>query len=189
MSFWNSELGEVTGNSEDAFAKSFMQIPDGTKALAKISTFTNQIYKDSNFKYLAIEWELQDGDFKGQKVVQKIKVYGGDHFDKDPEKTRYRALNMLKLLYQLFNIKPKHSDAPTDPDLAFFVGKIAGIKIRETAMNEKGKQYNWVSEVHPSQGFKSETGAGLPVIAKVSVRNDAYKNESSNENDFDDIPF
>jgi len=171
MSFWESELGDVTGKAEDAFAKSFMQIPDGTKALAKIQSFTNQVYKNTGFKYLNIEWVLQDGDFKGQKVQQKLKVYGGDQYDKDSAKTRHRALNMLKLLYELFKIKPKHSDEPTDQDLASFGGKIAGLLIRETAPNEKGRQYNWVAEVHASQGFKSETGSGLPVIAQASISN------------------
>jgi hypothetical protein len=171
-----------------------MQIPDGTKALAKIESFTNQTNKDSGFKYLNIEWALTDGDFRGQKVTQKIKVYGGDKFDKDPAKTRHRALNMLKLLYQLFNIKPKHTNPPTDQDLAMFSGKIAGIKIRETEPNENGRQYNWVSEVHPSQGFKSETGAGLAVIARSSVSSHSSADMFSNSNstpppDLNDVPF
>jgi len=169
MNFWESELGEVTGKTEDAFAKQFTQIPDGTKALAKIESFSNQSYKDSGFKYLNIEWILQDGEFRGQKVQQKLKVYGGDQHDKDPMRTRHRALNMLKLIYQLFNIKPKHANPPTDQDLAMFVGKIAGIKIRETAPNDRGKQYNWVAEIHSSLGFKSETGAGIPIMAQSTI--------------------
>jgi hypothetical protein len=196
-SFWDSELGDVTGKSEDAFAKQFAKIPDGTKALAKIESFTNQVYKDSGFKYLNIEWVLQDGDFRGQKVQQKLKVYGGDKFDKDPMKTRHRALNMLKLLYQLFNIKPKHTNPPTDQDLAMFAGKIAGIKIRETEPNDDGKQYNWVAEVHASQGFKSETGVGLPIVAQAAISN--YSSHSSKNTPFssneppvfdaNDVPF
>jgi hypothetical protein len=180
MSFWESELGEVTGKADDAFAKQFTQIPDGTKALAKIQSFTNQSHKESGFQYLNIEWVLTDGDFKGQKVQQKLKVYGGDQYDKDPAKTRHRALNMLKLLYELFKIKPKHSNPPTDQDLASFGGKIAGIHIRETAPNDRGRSYNWVAEVHPAQGFKCETGAGLPVIAQTSVSSYASNNASIN---------
>lgn len=191
MSFWESEMGEVTGKAEDAFAKHFMQIPDGTKALAKIESFTNQIYTDSGFKFLMIEWVLQDGDFKGQKVKHKLKVYGGDKSDKDPVKTRHRALNMLKLLYQLFKIQPKHTNPPTDQDLAMFVGKIAGIKIRETEPNDKGRQHNWVSEVHPSTGFKSETGTGIPVIAHSSIKADVPFNQGyqPNHSDLSDVPF
>lgn len=195
MTFWESELGDVTGKSEDAFAKQFSQIPDGTKALAKIESFTNQEYKDSGFKYLNIEWVLQDGDFRGQKVQHKLKVYGGDQYDKDPAKTRHRALNMLKLLYQLFNIKPKHTNPPTDQDLAMFVGKIAGIKIRETEMNDKGKQYNWVAEVHPSAGFKGETGIGLPIVAHAvisshsSIRPSMGAYDNNAPLDLSDVPF
>ncbi len=195
MSFWDSELGDVTGKAEDAFAKQFTQIiPDGTKALAKIDSFTNQVYKDSGFQYLNIEWVLQDGDFRGQKVQQKLKVYGGDQFDKDPMRTRHRALNMLKLLYQLFNIKPKHTNPPTDQDLASFAGKVAGLKIRETELNDKGRQYNWVAEVHPSQGFKSETGVGIPVLAHTSVSSYHQKSDVPFDNndpgpDLSDLPF
>lgn len=195
MSFWESELGEITGNSSDAFVKSFKQIPDGTMALAKIESFTNQEYKDSGFKYLVVEWLLTDGDFKGAKVQQKLKVFGGDNYDKDPARTKHRALNMLKLLYQLFRIKPSHSGAPTDQDLSIFVGKIAGIKIRETEPNSDGKQYNWVSEVHDSKGFKSETGVSVVV---THTRNDnssgtdsAFSRNPSNldNSEFDDVPF
>lgn len=198
MSFWESECGEVTGKAEDAFAKQFTQIPDGTRALAKIQSFTNQVHKESGFKYLNIEWVLTDGDFKGQKVQHKLKVYGGDQYDKDPMKTRHRALNMLKLLYQMFNLKPKHTNPPTDQDLASFGGKIAGLKIRETAPNDNGRQYNWIGEVHPSQGFKCETGAGLPVVAHTSVSsyssnsssaNNSFNNNTTTAPDLDDVPF
>jgi hypothetical protein len=188
MSFWESEIGEVTGKAEDAFAKQFSQIPDGTKAIAKIQSFTNQEHKDSGFRYLNIEWILQEGDFRGQKVQQKLKVYGGDKFDRDPVKTRHRALNMLKLLYELYKMKPKHSNPPTDQDLASFVGKIAGIKIRETQPNDNGRQYNWISEVHASQGFKSETGMGLPMLAHATINNHVNQNVMPPDL-LDDVPF
>jgi hypothetical protein len=182
--FWTSEIGEVTGNPADAFAKSFKQIPDGTMALAKIEAFVNSENKDTGFKCLVIEWLLTDGDFKGQKVQQKVKVFGGDKFDKDPVKTRHRALNMLKLLHQLFAIKLKHSNAPTDQDLASFVGKCAGVKIRETEPNAEGRQYNWVSEVHDTKGFKCETGISVVVTHKNPV--DAFYATTEDEND---VPF
>ncbi len=197
MSFWESELGEVTGNANDAFAKSYTQIPDNTMALAKIDTFLNMEYQ--GFKYLMLEWLITDGDFKGSKVQHKLKVYGGDAYDKDPIKTRHRALNMLKLLYQLFNMKPKHANDPTDQDLAVFVGKAAGIKIRETEPNDKGRQYNWIAEVHTIQGFKSETG--VPIMMTATHTTSPHKQEPINsafsrnnnalpvDNMEDDIPF
>ena len=153
--FWDSELGEVTGSTADAFAKSFTQIPNGTMALAKIETFMNAEFNGA--KYLVVEWLLTDGDFKGQKVQQKLKVFDVD------AKTKHRSLNMLKLMYQLFNMKPSHANDPTDQDLASFVGKAAGIKIRETEPNDSGKQYNWVAEVHEARGFKCETGVSIVV--------------------------
>lgn len=198
MSFWDSEVGEVTGSAADAFVKTFKQIPDGTMALAKIDTFINVDYQ--GFKYLLIEWLLTDGDFKGQKVQQKLKVYGGDKFDKDPAKTKHRSLNMFKLLYQLFNMKPKHANPPTDQDLTSFVGKVAGIKIRETEPNDQGKQYNWVSEVHDSKGFQCETGISVVVTHKKMAsgydqgpidsafdRNSQYAGDPGPNSD--DIPF
>ncbi len=160
MSFWESDLGTITGTAADAFAKTFTQIPDGTMALARIDSFVNAEYQGN--KYLTISWVLTDGDFKGSKVEQKLKVYG-DPRDKDPAKTRHRALNMLKLIYQLYNIKPKHAGEPTDQDLAVFLGKAAGIKIRETEPNDQGRQYNWVAEIHETKGFKCETGISVIV--------------------------
>jgi hypothetical protein len=192
--FWTSDLGEITGNAADAFAKSFTQIPDGTTALAKIESFVNAEYNGN--KYLSLSWLLTDGDFKGAKVEQKLKVYG-DPQAKDSAKTRYRALNMLKLIYQLYSMKPKHSGEPNDQDLAYFIGKNAGIKIRETEPNDQGRQYNWVAEIHDAKGFKCETGIKLVVThTQVNHQNDLFDNAFSRNKQYvdntefsDDIPF
>jgi len=194
MSFWDSEIGNVTGNAADAFAKSFTQIPDGTLALARIESFANAYYNGN--KYLIIDWMLTEGDFRGQKVNQKLKVYG-DPMAKDPIKARHRALNMLKLVYQLYGVKPTHANDPTDEDLSIFKGKVAGIKIRETEPNEQGKQYNWVGEVHDAKGFKSETGVSVVVththnaqglMDSALIRNSRGLNPNNQDLD-DDIPF
>ncbi len=183
--FWESGLGEITGSIEDAFAKTFKQIPDGTLALAKIDSFVNAEYQGS--KYLSIDWQLTDGDFKGQKVNQKLKVFGED-------KVRHRALNMLKLIYLLYKVQPMHSNPPTDQDLYIFVGKHAGIKIRETEPNDEGKQYNWVSEVHAAAGFKCETGVKL-IVTHKNIMPDTYEtalNRNANRtygHATEDIPF
>lgn len=185
MSFWVSDIGEVTGKAEDAFAKSFTHIPDGTMALAKINAFSNK--ENNGYKYLEIDWELTAGDFKGFHVFHKIKV-----FEEDPKK-RHRALNMLKLIYNMFQIKPKSSAPPSDQDLMEFVDKHAGLKIQETPPNEKtGKVYNWVSEVHPAANFKCETGVSTEVVhdkkAPESAFNRYEASKESQELD-DDIPF
>lgn len=193
--FWTSELGEVTGSAADAFAKTFTQIPDGTMALAKIESFINAEYNGN--KYLVINWLLTDGDFKGSKVEQKLKVFG-DPMAKDSAKARHRALNMLKLIYQLYSTKPKHAGDPTDADLAVFHGKAAGIKIRETEPNDQGRQYNWVAEIHEAKGFKCETGVTL-VVTHTNVSNhsqgtldSAFSRQAQLPTDSDmddDIPF
>lgn len=195
--FWESELGEVTGSAADAFAKSFTQIPDGTMALAKIESFVNAEYNGN--RYLSISWLLTDGDFKGAKVEQKLKVYG-DTMAKDPAKARHRALNMLKLIYQLYNCKPKHAGDPTDADLAIFQGKSAGIKIRETEPNDQGRQYNWVAEIHEAKGFQCETGISLVVThTNVQHKQDGLFDSALSRNSVkadpglagldDDVPF
>jgi hypothetical protein len=183
MDFWQSDLGEITGKAEDAFSKVIERIPNNTKALAKISSFINSAFGDT--LYLNIVWELMDGECKGFKVFHKLKV-----FDTDPKK-RHKALNMLKLLYQLFNITPTHSGPPADNDLALFKGKIAGIKIQETAPNHEDKQYNWISEVHPASGFKSETGSPLVVTHKSGDLESAFsRNPRGAANAIeDDLPF
>lgn len=191
--FWDSDLGEVTGKAEDAFAKQFTQIPDGTMALARIEAFVNAEYQGN--KYLNITWLLTDGDFKGQKVEQKLKVFG-DPMAKDSSKARHRALNMLKLMYQLYNAKPKHAGEPTDEDLAVFIGKAAGIKIRETEPNHEGRQYNWVAEIHEAKGFKCETGVSV-VVTHTNVQHNQgtldsafSRNANSGQSTQDDgIPF
>ncbi len=192
--FWESELGEITGSAADAFAKFKTQIPDGTMALARIESFINDEYQGN--KFLKIEWVLTDGDFKGAVVEQKLKVYG-DPLAKDPARARHRALNMLKLVYQLFNTKPKHSNPPTDQDLNVFVGKAAGIKIRETEPNDQGRQYNWVAEIHETKGFKSETGVSVTVThTNVTPGRDPIDSAFSRQQQLptdtsldDDIPF
>jgi hypothetical protein len=193
--FWESELGEITGSAADAFAKFKTQIPDGTMALARIESFINDEYQDN--KFLKIEWVLTDGDFKGAVVEQKLKVYG-DPLAKDPTRARHRALNMLKLIYQLYNMKPKHSNPPTDQDLSLFVGKHAGLKIRETEPNDQGKQYNWVPEIHDTKGFVCETGMSVVVTHTAPQYSGQWpvdsalsrqSNHSATASLDDDVPF
>ncbi len=166
--FWNSELGQITGDAKEAFTPDFGVIPDNTKAIAMISKFCNIDAYDK--KYLLVEWQIMDGDFKGRKVNQKLWVYEED------TKKRHRALNMFRLLYNMFQVRATEG-APTDIDLLPFANKQAGILIREWEAEKRDgsgemMQGNWVSEVHPSTGFKSETGksAPKPEMHKVEQR-------------------
>lgn len=187
--FWESSIGDITGKAEDAFTKTFVggRIPDNTTAIAKIEAFTHKEYQGD--KYLALDWVITEGTFKERKITQKIKVFGDSRIT-DAEKqakARHRALNMLRYLYQLFGLKPTHSGAPTDNELMAFVGKSAGIRIQETQPNHEGNQYNWVSEVHPLQGFVPEVGVAL--IAVKRPADEAAKNKLFADELDDDIPF
>lgn len=155
MNFWQSEIGSVTGDADDAFIKDFTVIPDGTMALGKIMSFHKAEDKMKNAVY-EIVWLLTDGDFKNRQVTQKIKA-----FDTDP-KVRHRALNMLKLIYLMYKVKPGHTNEPSDIELKAFVNKFAGLRIREWSIEKQDgsgiMEGNFIAEVHPSQGFKCETG-------------------------------
>lgn len=183
MSFWYSSMGEITGNNDDAFNKGFGLIPNGTMVLAKIDAFKYENFQSE--KKLKIEWILLDGNFKGQRVFHNIKV-----FDKD-EKTRHKALNMLMLIYKLFNQHPP-SEEPTDAELKLFIGKMAGIKILETKPNDEDKIYNFVGEVHSANGFKSMIGEYKinPSSTNKSMPQSALSRQKQHEPFIDDdIPF
>ena len=79
MSFWHSELGQLSGKPEDSYAKTFKSIPDGTSAIAKIISFTNKEYNGN--PYLQIECSITSEDFTGRRIFQKLHV-----FDAEPKK-------------------------------------------------------------------------------------------------------
>lgn len=191
MSFWHSAMGELTGKAEDAFAKIFKTIPDNTTALAKIEKFV--LDEHNGKRQYEINWVLTSGDYRGQHVFQKIHA-----FDPDPKK-RHRALNMLMLIYTMFNMKPIDSNPPQNAELLAFVGKTAGIKIQEWSMQkEDGSgllEGNFVSEVHPAMGFRSETGVKLEVTHQFPVESALTRNArrmadaAASDDLLNDVPF
>lgn len=165
MSLWNSEVGQITGDAQEAFIHIFKQIPDGTRALAKINKFVNTTYKDKysqQLPCLEIEWLLIEGNFKGQKVKQKLKVFDND------ANSKHRSLNMLMLLCRHFSVQPERIDPPSDQALVSFLGKVGGIVIGETDPWPDGRQFNYVTEVHLPAGFVSETGV-KKIIERVPI--------------------
>ncbi len=179
--FWVSDLGTLTGTADDAFAKTFRQIPDNTMALAKIEAITNEEFKGN--KHLKIDWLITDGEFKGQHVFQKLHVFDAD------SKKRHRSLNMLMLLYKMFELSPKSKDAPTNQDLAVFNGRVAGIKIQETEPNDEGKTYNWVSEIWPAKDFKCETGHTVVTVGRPDSALSRHAHMKAGIESDSDLPF
>lgn len=180
MSFWQSELGALSGKAEDAFTRIFSIIPNNTTAIAKIESFKCQ---DGLYQ---INWTITDGEFKGQHVFQKIRAN-----DQDANK-RHKALNMMMYLYGLYKLKPTHNEAPTEEDLKVFVGKFGGIKIQEWSMPRNDApgmiEGNFVSEVHPAANFKCETGIKNEVVH--NPMESAFSRNTGIQNPVvDDLPF
>lgn len=170
MSFWISQVGKLDGTPESAFTKTNRIIPDNTMVLAMIKKFELAEYNGNQFHQ--ITWKIVDGEFKNQEVRQKIHT-----FDLDNNK-RHRGLNMMMLIFKMFNESPKSNDAPTTEELNMFCGKIAGIKVNEFPRDD-GKTGNWVSEVHAAAGFKPEQGVKLEVTAAVVSSNNAAPMDSA----------
>jgi len=183
MSFWKSPIAGavITGKPEDSFVSANRIIPDGTKALAFIKKFE---YIDRfEVPFYQVTWKLADGEYKGCEVRQSIKA-----FDENENK-RYKALNMLKLIFDLANYKPLHNNAPTNDDLQPLVNKVMGISILEWQLN--GKEGNWVNEVHDSKGFESRLGTHRVIDYSYPKETSALQEFSKPKNEIldDDIPF
>jgi len=182
MSFWNSNLGEVTTDEASAFAQQFQNIPNNSYLGAKVYEFEEKNHEGN--RYLELTWQICGTEYDGQLVRQKIKCYDYD------DKVRHRSLCMFKRLHELMGYQIADRQ-PTPMDLQRFKTRKAGIKVQETdPMPESGKQYNWVSEVHDPKGFQVKIGESKPVPAEktVSVQpKTSYLGVSDPE--MDDVPF
>lgn len=162
MAFWESRTGEaLTGNPEDSFNSGFQIIPDGTTAKAMIKIFEPK--EINGEKFYQITWKIVSDKFKNAEVRQKLNV-----FDTKPERAQ-RSLNMMMLIYNLFEYKPTHNNAPSIEELKIFSGKMAGIKIQEWEF--EGKQGNRVSEVYQlDENFMPEVGIKLKKVTSTPTR-------------------
>ena len=192
INFWTSGSGKtITGNPQDAFLQDYTTLPEGTCAEALIKSFTlvekENKFSNKNDKFYEIKWKLVSGDFAGREVSQKIKC-----FDGKPEQVD-RALNMMRLIMQLCDFKPAHSDAPQDIELIPMVNKILSIKIGEWSMPKQDggmMEGNFVREVHSSGAIATETGIKAVVEHKPThgVQSALTRNATMPELD-SDLPF
>ena len=163
--FWESNIGAIDGSAEKAFVQDINQVlPNNTKVLAQIKSF--KYINDKFFTGHRIIWKILDGEFKGVEIKHNIKT-----FDED-ENRRFRALNMMRLLYKIFEIPVTSQSIPQDKDLIPFSGHISGIVVREF-VREKGGTGNWISEIHSSKDFKQETGKYINVSSKPALSDHA----------------
>lgn len=192
MSFWQSELGAITGSEKDAFLPSFEVIPEGTKAIAHIKSCaiveTDDTQYKSADKFIEVKYKIvSEGDHKHREVTQKIKVFNGD------AKQLHRNKNMLKLLMDLCEFKPSHSGEPTNQDLAQMVGKVLGITIGEWSMTKADggiMDGNFVREIASSKDFKCEVGIKAEVKRTPPSVGSAFSRDKERRDQLDvDIPF
>lgn len=180
MGFFNG----CTGDAQSAFVSDFSVIPNNTSARAAIKSI-QVVESDNKYtgaqKYIAVCWQLLDGDFKGREVTQKIKCFQGE------EAPLQRARNMLLLIMNLCQFKMTHDLEPTTFDLLPMTGKMLGIKIREWSMPKQDGsgmlEGNFISEVHPLNDYWiTETGIKLvakkPVSSQSNIPNIADSDES-----------
>lgn len=185
MSFWDN----VQGTPDQAFAKVFVDIiPHNTQALATVVKAENS--KTSFSDCVQIDWKIISGEFDGQHVFQKLYIY-----DDKPEKA-LKAKSMLKLILDLFHVKLLDDNPPSNQLLAQLLGKSAGLKITEWQMpRDDGSMGhgNNIAEVHPIEGFKSESGTyrEFKHKTKSGVESALTRNSRTGiENELnDDIPF
>lgn len=181
MSFWElSDKSKPTGSESAAFASNFMQIPDNTTANAKIKSFEPKEF-DGQKSYQVV-WELSNGDFKGALVRQSITPFADDVKKAD------RAKEMFVRLYNLCDLKPKHSNAPTKEDLAVFQGKSCSVKIGNGII--QGVERTWIREIHALDHLEVETGHTAVSIGVPSTIESAFSRNQKNTDDLsDDVPF
>ena len=139
MSFFSQEaLNGVKSGSFDA--NSFETIPDNTKALAIISSAEWREANEYNGKHISLTWDIVEGEFKGRKVFQKIKLFETD---------KTKALKAQKMLIAIdANCKGAIVAAgvePTQQGLQSLLHSPMYILIKEYEMN--GSKGNWICAV------------------------------------------
>ena len=139
MSFFLQEaLNEAKAGSYDS--NSFETIPDNTKALAIISSAEWRDANEYNGRHISLTWDIVEGEFKGRKVFQKIKLFETD---------KTKALKAQKMLIAIdANCKGAIVAAgvePTQQGLQSLLHSPMYILIKEYEMN--GSKGNWVAAV------------------------------------------
>lgn len=171
MSFFSPEALQTNGNYN---GNEFEVIPDNTNALAVITNAEWREANEYNGKHISLTWDIVEGEFKGRKVFQKIKLFESD---------KAKALKAQKMLIAIdANCKGAIAQAgvePTVQGLASLLHSPMYIMIKEYEMN--GNKGNWICAVserkHGAQQAQ-QTQTSAPVTGQEPPM------------DFDDdIPF
>ena len=154
--FWEVSTGETVENNGtfDGGGGSFEPLPDGTTIHGLCDNAEWNEY--DGVKSISLSWEVLEGEFKGRKIFQKVRVNELD------SKKRDRAIKMLGAIDSNAGGElRKLAKEPSDMDLSTaLVNKSMLLKLGVWDLN--GKKGNWVMAVSPS-------GSASPVPAKTAT--------------------
>ncbi|AAW67542.1 hypothetical protein [Listonella phage phiHSIC] len=147
MSFFTLSDGQAVEQQTefDAGGQDFEAIPNNTKVLFAADTAEWAEYEGD--QYINIKWDILDGEYKGRKIFQKVRVK-----DSDPKK-RDKALRMLVAIdTNCGGGLMRLGTEPTDMDLSVnILGKpMHGMLKVWQIKDENGKvekEGNWVAAV------------------------------------------
>lgn len=149
MSFWNLSEGTLDKGATSFAAGGGEPIPDNTNLKACI----DEIFWDNwqGESYIKARWTVLDGEYKGRKVFQKIRVE-----DQDARK-RDKAIRMLAAIDANAGGKLTSVDAMPDDEILqqALCNKPMIIKVQTWEIN--GKSGNWVSMVASLDAVKKPT--------------------------------
>lgn len=137
-------FGEATAVSTFEIGGGFPPIPADTQLRSVIDEAKWDSSNDES--YISLRWSVIDGEFKGRKIYQKIKV-----LEQDPTKSN-RAKSMLAAIdTNAGGALMRAGVQPDDMALGInLVNKPMVIKVAVWEIN--GKDGNWVTAVAPMVG-------------------------------------
>ena len=141
----------------DTFKETAIEpIPSNTNAPAIIEGAEWKEYEGDN--YINLTWAIVDGEYKGRKVFQKLRVE-----DASPQK-RDRALKMLSAIDSNCGGYLRQLGAkPSDIDLKMRLSnKPMTIKVEIWEINDKSG--NWVSAIAPINAIQQTEPAPATII-------------------------
>lgn len=167
MSFFDLSDGSTTENNGSfEAAGGFDPIPAGTQLKAMIDEASWDEYEGD--RYISFRWDIIDGEHKGRKLFQKVRVLEADAKKADRAKRMLAAIDS-----NCGGALMKSGQEPDDMALQInLTNKPMAIKVEVWEMNDK--KGNWICAVSPLQ-------AAAPQAAP---------SESTSEGaGLDDIPF
>lgn len=147
MSFWDLSDGNKAEELSEFDSQFVELIPDNTSAIACIDSA--EWKEHQNQRYINLSWTILDGEYKGFKLFQKVRVRD------ENAKKRDKAIRMLAAIdMNAGGGLRKLEQEPEDLDLSMMLSnKVMGIKVMTWEMD--GSSGNWVSMVQSSEAAKN----------------------------------